>query len=508
MSSPLLRVRGVRKAFGAAQALRGADLEVMPGEIHALVGENGAGKSTLMAILGGALRPDAGDVEFAGSPWRPTGPAEARAGGIALVHQELAVCPHLSVEANVVLGSEKSRFGFALSQARRVRAVLADLGYPDLDPAARVDSLSMAQRQIAEIARGLFHDARLILMDEPTAALPARDVERLFAALRGMKARGISVIYISHFLDEVARIADRVTVLRDGATAAAGLSSDAPPAEILAAMAGRPLGEIYPARAGNLGDTVPDTVLEARGWVSRAGAAPADFSLRKGQVLGLAGLAGSGRSALLRSLYGLRAPASGSLTIRGTRRDAGAWTLARARAAGIGFVSEDRKDEGLALNLSVRANATLGNLDRFSGAGGRLRLRAEAAAVRDLAEAMRLRYRDPEQAVGELSGGNQQKVALGRLWLGDADIWLLDEPTRGVDVGAKAEIYRLIAEQSSRGKAVIWAGSYLPELFGVCDALAVLHRGALSQVRPIADWTEASVLTWAATGTLDTGCAA
>lgn len=205
---------------------------------------------------------------------------------------------------------------------------------------------------------------------------------------------------------------------------------------------------------------------------------------------------------MLRSLYGLRPPVEGEIDIADRTLKADAWTLARARAAGIGFVSEDRKDEGLALGMSVRANATLGDLQRFSGAGGRLRLGAEASAVRELGLALRLKYQGPDQPAGELSGGNQQKVALGRLWLGDAAIWLLDEPTRGVDVGAKAEIYRLIADQAARGKAVIWAGSYLPELFGVCDTLAVLHRGALSPMRPIGEWTEAAVLAWAATGSV------
>ncbi len=493
---PILRVLGVKKAFGAAQALRGADLEVLPGEIHALVGENGAGKSTLMAILGGNLRPDSGDIAFRGEDWTPAGPAEARNRGVSLVHQELALVPHLNVESNVTLGNEKARFGFARSQADRVRAALEELGYADLDPGARVGSLGMAERQIVEIARALFHDAKLILMDEPTSSLPARDVERLFAALGRLKARGIAIVYISHFLDEVARVADRISVLRDGATVAAGLPADTPTPDILQAMVGRPVAEIFPPRQGNLGGTV----LEARGWVSRPGAAPADLSLRKGQILGLAGLVGSGRSALLRSLYGLRRPVAGSLAIGGEAELARGWTLERARASGIGFLSEDRKDEGLALGLSIRANSTLGELRRFANAAGLLRLDAEAAAVETMRTDLAMRSQGIEQPVGELSGGNQQKVALGRLLLGDATVWLLDEPTRGVDVGAKAEIYRLIAAEAAQGKAVIWAGSYLPELFGICDSLAVLHRGKLSPIRPISAWSEATVMAWAAQG--------
>jgi ribose transport system ATP-binding protein len=492
-TGPLLRVRGVSKAFGAVQALRRADLEVMPGEVHALVGENGAGKSTLMAILGGSLASDGGTVEFRGAPWRPAGPGEARNRGVSLVHQELALAPHLDVEANITLGRERATLGFARSQAGRVGEVLEGLGYGGMDPKARVASLGVAERQIVEIARALFLDARLILMDEPTSSLPARDVERLFAAINRLKARGISVVYISHFLDEVARVADRITVLRDGETAAAGMPGDAPAGEILRAMVGRPVAEIFPARQGNLSNTV----LEVRDWVSRPGAAPASFALKRGQILGIAGLVGSGRSSLLRSLYGLRAPAAGEIEVAGTRSAAKGWGIARARSMGLGFLSEDRKEEGLALGLSVRANATLAETARFRGPAGLLRMDAETTAVRDLCAALRVRYQGPDQPAGDLSGGNQQKVALGRLLLGRADVWLLDEPTRGVDVGAKAELYRLIADKAAEGKAVIWAGSYLPELFGVCDSLAVMHRGSLSLVRPIGQWTEAAVMAWA-----------
>lgn len=492
----LLCARGVRKAFGSALALRGAGLEVAAGEIHALVGENGAGKSTLMHILGGSLRPDAGDIEFQGKPWRPSGPGDARNCGVTLVLQEPALAPHLDVEANLTLGRERSAFGFVRPQSARVREVLDQLGYGNLSPHALVGSLGVAERQILEIARALFAEAKLILMDEPTSSLPARDVDRLFSALARLKARGVSVIYISHFLDEVAKVADRITVLRDGETAAAGLPGDAPAAVILKAMAGRTMEEYFPARRAEPGPIA----MQVENWRSRAEAAPVSFPLRRGQILGIAGLVGSGRSSLLRSLYGLRSPAEGSLSFADARVTASGWNVTRARAAGLGFLSEDRKEEGLALGMSVRANATLGQTRRFQGPLGFLRLRAEAAAVRDLAASLSLRWRDPDQSVAELSGGNQQKVALGRLLLGGAAVWLLDEPTRGVDVGAKAEIYRLIAAEAAAGKAVIWSGSYLPELFGVCDSLAVMHRGRLSPIRPIADWTEASVLAWATTG--------
>ena len=498
---PLLRLRGIRKAFGAAQALRGADLEIAAGEVHALVGENGAGKSTLMAILGGSLAPDEGVLEFLGRAYRPASPREAGNLGVALVHQELALAPHLDLEANITLGRERSRFGFLRGQSARVREILARLGYGHLDPRARMDSLGVAERQIAEIARALFLDARLILMDEPTSSLPARDTEKLFEVIGKLKATGVSVIYISHFLDEVRRVADRITVLRDGETVAAGLPAATPQGDILQAMVGRPIAEIFPRSAlhpvpGPAPESAP-VLLRVRDWVARPGASPVTLELRRGQILGIAGLVGSGRSSLLRSLYGIN---TGGINtgLRSGLRPAHSGSL--ETEARLGFVSEDRKEEGLALNLSIRANATLGHLRAYRGRSGLLRLGAEGAAVSMLCEDLRIRHQSVDQAVGTLSGGNQQKVALGRLLLGDADIWLLDEPTRGVDMGAKAEIYRLITQYAERGKAILWAGSYLPELFGVCDSLAVMHRGRLSAVLPVSAWTEAAVMAWATSG--------
>ncbi len=496
--APLLRLRGVRKAFGNAQALRAADLEIAPGEVHALVGENGAGKSTLMSILGGSLSPDSGEMEFLGAPFRPVHPREAGNLGVSLVHQELALAPDLDVEANICLGREKSRLGFVLPQTARVREVLSWLGYGRLDPKARVGDLGVAERQIVEIARALFHDARLILMDEPTSSLPAADAESLFAMIARLKARGVSVVYISHFLEEVARVADRITVLRDGETVAAGLPAETPVRDILAAMVGRPVAEIFPSSPRNIGDTL----LDVRAWVCGTGAAPASFSLRRGQILGLAGLVGSGRSSLLRSLAGLRPHSSGQ-AIWAKTAETMADSQGRARAEPgkrIGFLSEDRKEEGLALNLSVRANAALADLNRFRGPAGLLRLGAEAEAVRAVCAKLRVRYRHLDQPVGALSGGNQQKVALSRLLLGDSEVWLLDEPTRGVDVGAKAEIYALVSRAAAEGKAVLWAGSHLPELFGMCDSLAVMHRGNMSPVKPVGLWSESEVMAWATSG--------
>ncbi len=494
---PLLRLRGIRKAFGVAQALRGVDLDISQGEVHALIGENGAGKSTLVAILGGALAPDAGSMEFLGVGYHPRSPREAGNLGVSLVHQELALADHLTVAENITLGREISRFGFVLDPSEKVRETLEWLGFGEIDPQERVGNLGVAERQIVEIARALFLDSRLILMDEPTSSLTARDSEKLFTVIGKLKAKRVSVVYISHFLDEVAKIADRITILRDGETVSAGLPGSTPVDEIIQAMVGRPVNEIYPASTRKSGSVVLD--LEA--WQVHAGAPSVTLSIHGGQILGIAGLVGSGRSTFLRSLVGLHAATSGTLTLANNGRfRAGTLNPKRAMALGLGFLSENRKEEGLAMDLSIRANVTLADLHTQTNRMGLIRFGAEGKRVAQLCQQMKVKFYEVDQPVGTLSGGNQQKVALSRLLLGETEVWLLDEPTRGVDVASKAEIYSLISAWAERGKAVIWVGSYLPELFGVCDSLAVMHRGELSGIQPVNDWTEASVMAYATQG--------
>jgi ribose transport system ATP-binding protein len=339
-------------------------------------------------------------------------------------------------------------------------------------------------------------------MDEPTSSLSGPDVDRLFAAITRLRTAGVAVIYISHFLEEVRRIADTVTVLRDGKTVATRLPSGTGSQEILAAMAGRSVTEAYPPRSRA---REAETALTVGGLRLRKKGQPVAFELRRGQILGIAGLMGSGRSALLRALFGLHPVESGELEIRGRRHALNRWSPGAAADAGLGFLSEDRKEEGLALRLPIRENLTWGCLDRFRFAGmpGWIDFGREGAAVSRVCEALGVRRRDVDQAVGELSGGNQQKCALGRLLLNGSEVWLLDEPTRGVDVGAKTELYRRVAAEAENGKAVIWAGSHLPELFGLCDTLAVMHRGSMSPVRPVSEWTEASVMAWATAGQAD-----
>jgi ribose transport system ATP-binding protein len=485
----LLRVQGVTKSFGAVSALRGVDLQVERGEVHALVGENGAGKSTLMKILSGALAADGGSIEYAGKPFAPADPRQARAAGVAMIYQELSLAPDLSVLANVMLGSEIARYGVlqAAPMRARVRDALELLSHPEITPERRVAELGPGARQLVEVARALVGDAKLLVMDEPTSSLSHADTERLFAIIERLRARQVSIIYISHALEELQRVADRYTVLRDGISVASGALADTTRAQLIEAMVGRPLAELFPARR-----TAPgETLLELTDVAGRVLPRAASLTLRRGEILGIAGLVGAGRSELLRALFGLEPVARGEIKVAGlVDHGLPPWTrLAR----GMGLLSEQRKEEGLALELSVADNLTLPALDACSR-WGVIDRAAQRALVMRFAERLRIRCDDAQRAVGTLSGGNQQKVALARLLLCDVELLLLDEPTRGVDVGSKTEIYRLLSELAEAGKAILLVSSYLPELFGVCDRLAVMQRGQLGAARRLQDWTQAEVM--------------
>jgi ribose transport system ATP-binding protein len=481
-------MRGVRKAFGGVRALDGVDLEVRAGEVHALIGENGAGKSTLMKVLSGAERPDAGRMVLGGVEYAPRGPREARRHGVAMIYQELAIAPHLTVEANVMLGQERARLGVVEGrwQRRRVSEALGLLEHPDIRPGAVAGRLGLAARQLVEVARALVFDARVIVFDEPTGVLTERDAEKLFGVIGRLRDRGIAVVYISHFLEEVQRLADRYTVLRDGRTVGTGVMAGTPLGEIVRAMVGRDLTEMFPRVPREAGEVV----LRVEGLAGEGLPRRADLELRRGRILGIAGLVGAGRTELLRAIYGLEPVRAGRVTVRGLEPGGGA---AGRIAGGVGLLSEDRKGEGLALARSIEDNLTYPALGRYAWLGW-LDLAARRRGVARWLEGLRVKARGAGQRVGELSGGNQQKVALGRLLHQDADVLLLDEPTRGVDVGSKVEIYRLIGEQAAAGKAVVMVSSYLPELMGVCDEVAVMRRGVLGRPRPVAEWTEAAVM--------------
>jgi ribose transport system ATP-binding protein len=497
---PRLVMRGMVKRFGPTPALDGVDLELAAGEVHALVGENGAGKSTLMKLLSGALRPDAGAMQLDGAPYSPAGPDEARRRGVAMVYQELTLAPHLSVEANVLLGLEPRTWGVFLDRRegrRRVASALASLGHPEVLPEAPVAGLSPGAQQVVEVARALLLDVRVLVLDEPTSSLTEGDARRLFALVRRLKDRGVSVVYISHFLEEVQQVADSFTVLRDGKRVGGGSVADFGVARIIELMVGRRLAEQFPRVPHAIGAPVLELTALAGPGLPR----DASLTLHRGEVLGIAGLVGAGRTELLRAVFGLERVRRGEVKVltlpspvTGTR-----FGPSERIAQGLGLLSEDRKGEGLALIQSVADNLTYTRLSEYA-AGGWLSLRRRRRAVLDWLGRLRVRCPDPDRPVGELSGGNQQKVALGRLLHQEADVLLLDEPTRGVDVGSKAEIYRLVGELAARGKGVLFVSSYLPELLGVCDTLAVMSRGRLSAVRPVAEWTPGRVMELATGG--------
>jgi ribose transport system ATP-binding protein len=486
---PRLRMSGVRKSFGATRALKNVSFEVAPGEVHVLIGENGAGKSTLMKILSGAHHPDAGDIELDGQPFVPDNPLHARRRGVAMIYQELTLAPHLSVEENILLGEEPGRFGWLNRSRRRelARDALAQLNHQNIPMDAPVNTRSIAEQQVVEIARALVGQPRLVIMDEPTSSLTRADTENLFAIIGRLRARGVSVIYISHFLEECQRIADRFTVLRDGESVATGKMASANLRQIIEWMVGREVSEIYPRTPHQLGKPV----LEWRGLAGRTKPQSATLTVREGEILGIAGLIGAGRTESLRACFGLDKITGGTILVRST--EATYQTPAQRLASGMGLLSEDRKAEGLMLNRSLADNLTLTRYRPLSRCGF-IDGRRQRDATQGWIQRLEVRAQDPGQPVGELSGGNQQKIALGRLLHHDADILLLDEPTRGIDVGSKAQIYKLIGELAAKGKAVIFVSSYLPELLGVCDTIGVMCRGVLSEIRPVDQWTEHRIM--------------
>jgi len=491
VTRPALRVAGVVKRFGPTLALDGASLDVAEGEVHALIGENGAGKSTLLSILAGLLEADAGTMDVAGGPYRPQTPRDARQAGIALIHQELSLFPHLTVAENVVLGQEPRRRGlFDLDASRgRTREVLEEFGHPEIDPGARLGSLPIAARQVVEICRAVASRARVVLMDEPTSSLQRPDVERLFGLIRRLAASGTAVVYISHFLEETREVSARYTVLRDGRSVATGPLDGTTNDALISAMVGREVRDLYPRREAAK-DGAP--ALAVRDLAAPPAVRSASFAVRPGEVLGVFGLMGAGRTEAIRAVFGL-APGSGTLRVGGRDEPVAGGTPTRRIRQGIGYLSEDRKGEGLALPLSVADNVTLTRLGSCARRGivdpTRQRREAEAAAA-----TVGVKAASVLQPVRTLSGGNQQKVALARLLHQDADVLLLDEPTRGIDIGSKAQIYEAIAAAAARGKAIVFVSSYLPELLGLCDRIAVMGRGRLSEARPASEWTPESAM--------------
>jgi ribose transport system ATP-binding protein len=488
----LLEVVGLSKSFGATKALVDVRLSLRAGEVHALLGENGAGKSTLLKILAGTQRADTGTLTLLSRRYAPSTPREAQALGVAYVSQEPALCPDLSVAENILLGALPGRFGL-LDRAQQLRsggAALARVlpaGAPLPDLEQRAGDLSQGDRQLVCLARALAQaECRILILDEPTSTLNSSEAERLFDIVRELAKSGIAVVYVSHFLEEVERIADRYTVLRDGEFVHTGRLADTTRSELVSLMAGREVRELFPRSARRAGEVVLDLAELSGKKLPIA----ASLTLRRGEVLGIAGLLGAGRSELMRAIFGLDEVKRGTLRVKGVLGPA---TPARRLAQGVALLSEDRKGEGLAEALTLGDNITLSKLDSL-GSFGLVSPARRAATARHYLERLGVHARGPEQLARDLSGGNQQKICFARLLHDGADVLLLDEPTRGVDVGSRADLYRIIDQLAVDGNAVLMISSYLPELLGVCDRIAVMVRGKLGAARPANELSEHDLL--------------
>jgi ribose transport system ATP-binding protein len=481
MTAPLVSMKGLTKHFGGVQALRGVDFELRAGEIHALLGENGAGKSTLMSILAGVTAPDSGTLKIDGTPVRFASPREAQTAGIATIFQELDLVPRLDVAANLFLGRELRKLGGFLDTAamrREARKRLTDIEL-GIDVERLVGDLSIGQRQVVAIVKALSYASRVLIMDEPTAALTVGEVDRLFGIMRRLSASGVGIVYISHRLEEVPRIADRVTVMRDGRIAGE-TAPDAPQAEVVSLLVGRPLAELFPARPAATGKRLLH--LKGAGFRptrTRAGwqcPEAVDLDVHAGEIVGLAGVMGAGRTELLSALYGTGLAGSWHGTVEVDGRPVTLDSIRAARKVGIAFVTDDRRGSGLMLRMSVGRNLVMSVLERISPSGFMSAAREALAVAQSLGQ-FDIRPRNAAIAVGALSGGNQQKVVLAKEILGNPRLLLLDEPTRGVDVGAKGEIYARLGELAARGLGILVASSEMPELIGLCDRIVVLREG-------------------------------
>ena len=476
MTEPLVELSGISKSFGPVRVLKDVDFDVRPGEVHALLGENGAGKSTLIKIIAGVLAADGGDMRVEGQPVRFVSPREAAARGIATVYQELLLFPELTVAENIHIGhAPRTRLGTVDWPAMRAgaRALLDSLDSQDLDVDIPVGRLSVANRQRVEIAKALSQEAKLVVMDEPTAALADADARRLMDIVRRLRERGVGIVYVSHRLPEIFALADRVTVLRDGALVGTRAVGEVGEAELVSMMVGRAIDRLYPKIEMQPGPAM----LELRNLSYRDTVRDISLTLRAGEILGLAGLIGAGRTELALTIFGITPATSGEILVDG--RPVSIRSPAAARRLGIAYVPEDRGSQGLIRAQTVRENLSLAILDRLARLLMVDRSR-EAALARDAIARFAIRTRGPEQRVRQLSGGNQQKVVLAKWIATEPRVLIMDEPTRGIDVGAKAEIHALMSRLASQGLAILMISSELPEVLGMSDRVLVMRGGRIT----------------------------
>lgn len=490
---PLLTMSGITKSFPGVRALDGVDLQVQAGEVHCLLGQNGAGKSTLIKVLAGAHQPDDGEITWRGERTALKSPIAAMRLGIATIYQELDLVEGLSVAENVHLGHEPTTAGFVVrgKDARAsTDALLKRLGHTKIDPGTLVGDLSAAQQQIVSMARALSHEVRLIVMDEPSAALDPDEVDNLFRIVGDLTADGVAVVYISHRLEEIRRIGDRVTVLKDGRAVAGGLpAKETPTREVVAMMTGRNVEYVFPDRP--VEPPLAEPVLTVRGLARGGEFEPLDLDLRPGEIVGLAGLVGSGRSEILETIYGARKPSAGQVSVGGEVLKPG--SVRAAVRAGLGLAPEERKAQALLMLESVTNNVSVSSMSRFSR-GGWLDRGAERKAAQTATRELSLRPDNPTAPVRTLSGGNQQKAVLARWLLRGCRVLLLDEPTRGVDIGARAELYAVIRRLADDGLAVLLVSSEVPEVLGLADRVLVLREGRVVHTAPARDLDEHRVL--------------
>jgi rhamnose transport system ATP-binding protein len=490
LEKPLLEVADITKSYAGVQALRSASFELRAGEVHALIGENGAGKSTLIKIITGAVQADSGEIRLRGEPIAQNSPRAAKALGVAAIYQQPALFPELSVAENIAIGLEQAKAGRRIDwreRRRRALDLLAEVG-AKIDPDAEAGELTMPEQQLVEIARALGADAGVLILDEPTASLSEEDTQNLFRVIRELRARGVGMIYISHRLEELPVIADRVTVLRDGCTIGTRAMAEVDRQQLIQLMVGRELSAVFPKRTVELGEVV----LELR-HLGCAGTGVNDVSLsvRAGEIVGLAGLVGAGRTELARAIFGLTPADAGEILLRDQPVTIN--SPAEAIARGIAYVPEDRRRHGVVLELPISHNITLASLDRLSRFGA-LDFRRETEIAADYTARLAIKTPAIFAPVSTLSGGNQQKVALSRWLMTKPSLLILDEPTQGIDVGAKSEIHALMTELAAEGVAILMISSELPEILGMSDRIAVMHGGTIAGLLNRADADQQKIL--------------